>query len=184
MWAVKVNIALTPHPLIFKWNDGIRVELHNIFNNEEMNDQMDKTFVHSNDNEIDTFSLANNFTETFNKADSKVTPFKKMKKNFHKMGTNSVILKQKWFDNNCYRLKKELRNSEKLLSTQPNNPFVRHLFFTKKKEYKKLTRKLKRNFHSNILDKITILADSIPKAFRTLLTRLMLGSCWLCPRLT
>jgi hypothetical protein len=34
-----------------------------------------------------------------------------MKKNFHKMWTNS-ILKQKWFDNNCYRLKKELRNSE------------------------------------------------------------------------
>jgi hypothetical protein len=85
MWAVKINIALTPHPLIFKWNDGLRGELHNIFNNEEMNDQINKIFVHSNDNEIATFSLANNFTETYNKAASKITPLKKMKKNFHKM---------------------------------------------------------------------------------------------------
>jgi hypothetical protein len=43
------------------------------------------------------------------------------------------------------------RNLGKLLSKQPNNPFVRHLFFT---------RKLKRNFHSNILDTIKILADT------------------------
>ena len=46
------NIALTPHPLTLKWNDDSRGELHNIFNNEEMNDQMDNIFIHSNDNEM------------------------------------------------------------------------------------------------------------------------------------
>ncbi|CAB4002774.1 Hypothetical predicted protein, partial [Paramuricea clavata] len=129
-----------------------------------MNDQMDKIFIHSNDNEITINSLANHFTDTINKAATSLISFKKLKKNSNKVGTNSIP-KQNWFDNNCYRLKKELRNLGKLLSKQPNNPFVRHLFFTKKKEYKKLTRKLKRNFYSNILDKIKILADSNPKAF-------------------
>jgi hypothetical protein len=80
--------------------------LYNIFNNEEMNDQIDKIFIHSNDNEIDINSLANYFTDTINKAATSLIPFKKLKKSSNKVGTNSIP-KQNWFDNNCYRLKKE-----------------------------------------------------------------------------
>ena len=42
---------------------------------------------------------------------------------------------------------------------------MRHTFFSKKKEYKKLIRKLKRKFQSETLDKIKMLADSNPKEF-------------------
>ena len=45
----------------------------------------------------------------------------------------------------------------------PTDPFVRHTFFSKKEEYKKLTRKLKRQFENAMLDRTEHLSDKIPK---------------------
>ena len=56
--------------------------------------------------------------------------------------------RQKWYDQNCHTLKKNLRNLGKLL------PFLRHNFFAKRKEHKKLIKKMKRKFHNSLLEKI------------------------------
>ena len=38
----------------------------------------------------------------------------------------------------------------------PSDPFLRQTFFTKRNEYKRLIKKLKRQFHSSVLDKIKL----------------------------
>ena len=47
----------------------------------------------------------------------------------------------------------------------PDDTFLRHLFFAKKKEYKRFVKKQKRQFHSALLDKIDALADKNPKEY-------------------
>ena len=163
------SIELTSHPIAFKWNEHCREVLLDIFNSDEVNDHLDTLLNPSNDNDLDINSLVNDFTEIITKASRKCIPLKKQKK---KSSKTRVTQKQKWFDNNCYRLKRELRNLGKLISTQPNDPFIRHMFFTKKKEYKKLIRKLKRKFHSETLNKINSIADSNPKEFWNLVNKI------------
>ena len=38
----------------------------------------------------------------------------------------------------------------------PSDPFLRHTFFTKRKQYKRLIKRFKRQFHSSVLDKIKL----------------------------
>ena len=73
--------------------------------------------------------------------------------------------RQKWYNQECHTLKKNLRNIGNLLAKYPNNTYLKHAFFTKKKEYKGLLRKLKRQFHSTMLEKIDTLAHSNPKEY-------------------
>ena len=50
-----------------------------------------------------------------------------------------------------------------LLVQYPTDPLIRHTFFSRKKEYKKLTRELKRQFENAMLDRIENLPDNNPK---------------------
>ena len=72
---------------------------------------------------------------------------------------------QKWYNNDCYVLKKNLRNLGNLLTMYPDDTFLRHLFFAKKNEYKRFVKKQKRQFHSALLDKIDALADKNPMEY-------------------
>ena len=65
----------------------------------------------------------------------------------------------------CHALKKNLRNLGNLLTKFPNDTYLRHNFFSKRKEYKSLLKKLKKQFHSSLLDKIEVLADRNPKEY-------------------
>ena len=47
----------------------------------------------------------------------------------------------------------------------PNDNFLKHAFFAKKKEYKRLLKNLKRKFHNSLLDNIEALANSNPKEY-------------------
>ena len=73
--------------------------------------------------------------------------------------------RQKQFDKSCHLLKKELRNLGGLLSRFPDNKFLRHKFFSTKKEYKRLTKRLKRNFKHEMLNKIQFTEEHNPKEF-------------------
>ena len=74
-------------------------------------------------------------------------------------------MRQEWYDGNCYNLKKNLRNLGNLLSKFPNDIYLRHLFFAKKKEYKRTVKKQKRQFHNSMLNKIELLSENNPKDF-------------------
>ena len=108
----------------------------------------------------------NSLFESFNDIDSLVTEFSGVLvrvsrnvakiKNGHtpKKKQKNTIQKQKWFDTSCYLLKKELKNLGSLLTKYLTDPFLRHKFFSTKKEYERLMRRLKRNFQSEMLNKI------------------------------
>ena len=58
--------------------------------------------------------------------------------------------------------------------TVPDRPLYTSSFFPKKKEYKKLTRKLKRQFENAMLDRIENLSDKNPKEFEKLVNSIKL----------
>ena len=68
----------------------------------------------------------------------KVLSTNKQKKNIKK---GNIKLRQEWYDGNCYNLKKNLRNLGSLFSKFPNDIYLCHLFFSKKKEYKHTVKK-------------------------------------------
>ena len=58
-----------------------------------------------------------------------------------------------------------MRNLGRLLSKYPDDPFLRHKFFSTKKDYKRLTKRLKRNFKNEILNKIQLMEEHNPNEF-------------------
>ncbi len=58
-----------------------------------------------------------------------------------------------------------MRNLGFLLSKYPDDPFLRHKFFSTKKDYKRLTKRLKRNFKNEILNKIQLMEEHNPNEF-------------------
>ena len=74
---------------------------------------------------------------------------------------------KKWFDKSCHVLKNELRNLGSLLSRFPDNTFLRHKFFSTKKEYKRLVKRLKINFKISemLISKIQSMEEYNPKEF-------------------
>ena len=162
-------------------NENYKTDLINVFGSEEVNEQLNKIFLPSNNIDIDC--LTNNSTEIITNAAKKIVPLRKLK-NKRNMTKMNAAPRNRWFDKDCRRIKKEVKSLGKLLSAQPDNPFIRYLFFSKKKEYKKLIRKLKRNFHDSLLDKISILADSNPREFWDLVNSHQVKSVWCFQRNT
>jgi hypothetical protein len=94
----------------------------------------------------------NEFTGVIIDTSRNVMPLKRKRKSGKAKQNN--VQKQKWFDKSCHCLKKQLRNLGSLLSKYCNDTFLRHTFFGTRKAYKNLIRRLKSNFHSEILYKI------------------------------
>ena len=63
----------------------------------------------------------------------------------------------------------------------PDDTFLRHLFFAKKKEYKRFVKKQKRQFHSALLDKVDALADKNPKEHWKLVNSIKANQTKKCP---
>ena len=61
-----------------------------------------------------------------------------------------------------------------MLAQYPTDPFRRHTFFSKKRNTKKITRKLKRQFENAMLDRIENLSDKNPKQFWKLVNSIKL----------
>ena len=60
-------------------------------------------------------------------------------------------ISKKWFNKNCYEVRKELRNLQYLLQRNSKNPFIRGSYFRKKKEYNKLIRRRKKEYETECL---------------------------------
>ena len=110
----------------------------------------------------DINSIVNEFTEILSASCSKVLKMKGRRKDNKK---NIPKQRQKWFNQNCHTLKKNLRNLGKLITKYPNNTFKTYIFLKKERIYKCLLRKLKGQFHNSMLEKIEAFADNNPNEY-------------------
>ena len=160
------TIKLTPHIKSFIWNESQKDALRECMSSNEVENKLESLFFQhkgvSSDEATDTDILVANFSEILSDTSQKVLNIKKQKKKIKKGNTK---MRQEWYDGNCHNLKKNLRNLGSLLSKFPNDIYLRHLFFAKKKEYKRTVKKQKRQFHNSRLNKIELLSENNPKDF-------------------
>ena len=139
--------------------------LRDVIDSDEVQNTLNSLFTDKTSYNVD--HLVDEFTEILSDSCERILPFKKQKKTKKNMSKQN----QKWYNNDCYVLKKNLRNLGNLLTMYPDNTFLRHLFFAKEKKYKRFIKKQKRHFHSALLDKIDALADNNPKEYWKLQTK-------------
>ena len=157
------DINIMPHPESFSWNENLKDNLGIVLDSKEVQIKLEQLFSQTSSGTLcDINSIVNEFTEILSASCSKVLKIKGRRKVNKK---NIPKQRQKWFNQNCHTLKKNLRNLGKLITKYPNNTYLKHTFFSKKKEYKCLLRKLKRQFHNTMLEKIEALADNNPNEY-------------------
>ena len=153
------DIELTHHPKSFVWDPSMSNCLRDVINSDEVQNKLNSLFTDKTSYNVD--HLVDEFTKILSDSCHRILPFKKQKKTKNNRSKQT----QKWYNNDCYVLKKNLRNLGNLLTMYPDDTFLRHLFFAKTKEYKRFIKKQKRQFHSALLDKIDALADKNPKEY-------------------
>jgi hypothetical protein len=151
------DLKLTSHPTSFLWDENQKNYLRECINSQDVQNRLDSFFSQTTtcERSADVDALVNSTT---------VLNIKKQKNTINKNIKNKTKVRQKWYDANCHNLKRNLSNIGKLLSKDPNNIFIRHLFFAKRKEYKRMVKKQKRQFYNSLLNKIEMLSDN-PKEF-------------------
>ena len=154
------DIELTHHPKSFVWDPSMSNCLRDVINSDEVQNKLNSLFTDKTSYNVD--HLVDEFTKILSDSCHRILPFKKQKKTKR---TGQSKLKNGIIMHDCYVLKKNLRNLGNLLTMYPDDTFLRHLFFAKKKEYKRFIKKQKRQFHSALLDKIDALADKNPKEY-------------------
>ena len=155
------TLQLSSLPMSFMWNDALKTTLRENLSNTCILNEMNTLFQSPQDQDVD--SLVNEFTNIIIKVSKKVIKIKNRR--FTKKKQKSTMQNKKWFDKSCHVLKNELRNLGSLLSRFPDNNFLRHKFFSTKKEYKRLVKRLKRNFKNEMLSKIQSMEEYNPKEF-------------------
>ena len=86
--------------------------------------------------------------------------------------SKSKIKKKKWFDRDCYGLRKEVvRLGRKLCKSKVTHE-QRTVFFSKKKELRKLVKFKKKEFRQNILNQLNNLEENNPKQYWKLVSEL------------
>ena len=62
--------------------------------------------------------------------------------------------KKKWFNHDCRSITNDLKSLGKQLHKEPKNCILRGLFFSKKKQYKKIVQSVKRQYRLKLIKKI------------------------------
>ena len=141
---------MTPHLKSFLWNENLKDNLRNVINSNKVRNKLDLLFPHTHaETPCNVDNLVKDFTEILNNSCRKVLPIRRQKK----INKNNSKHKQKWFNQDCHTLKKNLRNLGNLLTKCPNDTYLRHTIFSKRKEYKSL---LKGHWHPKFLLLISI----------------------------
>lgn len=140
------------------WDDALKTTLRENLSSNYTRNEMNTLFQPLHDQ--DTDSLVDEFTNIIIGVSRNVVKIKNRR--FSKNKQRCTIQRQKWFDKSCHLLKKELRNLGGLLSRFSDYNFLRHKFFSTKKEYKRLTKRLKRNFKHEMLNKIQFMEEHNP----------------------
>ena len=121
------DIELTHHPKSFVRDPSMSNCLRDVINSDEVQNKLNSLFTDKTSYNVD--HLVDEFTEILSDSCHRILPFKKQKKTKKKMSKQN----QKWYNNDCYVLKKNLRNLGTLLTMYPDDTFSRHLFFAKKR---------------------------------------------------
>lgn len=120
-----------------------------------------QNFLHDVENdEVDIETLTNQFSGIINLSAQKSAKFRiysshKRKKKF----------KKKWYNNNCYIMKRELRKLGKRLQMNSNNFDLKFAFHKLKKEYNKTIKMTKNLFYKQIIEQLDTLHENDPKTF-------------------
>ena len=72
---------------------------------------------------------------------------------------NKKTFKKKWFNNNCYIMKRELRRMDRRLKMISNNFELKVTFHKLKKEYNKMLKMTKNMFFTSIIEQLDTLKD-------------------------
>ena len=84
----------------------------------------------------------------------------------------SAKKKKKWFDRDCFSLRKEVIKLSRQLCRANATHETRILFFQKKKELRRLIKTKKKSFKQHILDQLNDISDSNPKHYWNLVKEL------------
>ena len=90
--------------------------------------------------------------------------------NFRK--SQKKIRKPVWHSPYIWNLRKQIINLSRDLGNNPYNRRLRHLCFSKWKEYRKLNQKSKKLYRQKLIDKLYDLKDNDPKAFWQILEKI------------
>ena len=85
---------------------------------------------------------------------------------------NTAKKKRKWFDRDCFSLRKEVIKFGRQLCRTRAAHETRLLFFKKKKELRHLIKTKKKSFKQQILDQLDNMSDSNPKRYWNLVKEL------------
>ena len=94
-------------------------EVRDVINSDEVQNKMISLFADETSS-CDVNRLVDYFTEILSDSCHKVLSIKKQ----NKLNKNKQKQSQKWYNNNCYVLKKNLRNLCNLLAIYPNDTFL------------------------------------------------------------
>ncbi|MEW8544065.1 MAG: reverse transcriptase family protein [Candidatus Thiodiazotropha sp.] len=127
-------------------------------------------------NQINSVLLANetvmDVDAMLSKVESILNSAAKLALKERKICTKSKTKKKKWFDRDCYALRREVLSLGRKLCRSTVTHEQRMLFFSKKKELRKMVKVKKRVFRQNILDQLNNLEENNPKQYWKLVAEL------------
>ena len=155
---------LKPVPCKFVWDNGIRSEkFTQILSNEQ-----NLKILNDTENMLDGDGTnIDNVVLTLNKmlTDTATVSLKKVKRNPRKQS-------KRWYNKSCSTLKAQVNSLAKQLSKDPKNSYIRGLFSTTKKQYKKSVKHAKYTFKQCLAEKLESAYEKDPKAYWKLLEAL------------
>ena len=82
------------------------------------------------------------------------------------------IKPKKWYDKSCAEMSKHLKLTGYLLSKSPKDPYLRGSLIKTRKEYKKLLKLKKKEYHIDLIKTLEMLENNKPKEYWNLLRKL------------
>ena len=93
-------------------------------------------------------------------------------KSLRKNSSKKRMKRNKWYDEDLYRKRRDLIQKSHLLTKNPFNNNIRNSYFKCRREYNKLVKYKKRHFKQIIIKQLENLEDRNPKAYWSLVNKL------------
>ena len=95
-----------------------------------------------------------------------------------RVDNNSCLRKiknPKWYDKECSHLHKQLKHTAKLLTSYPNNSWLKGKLISENKQYKKVLRVKQKHYMENIFSQLEGMHGTDPKKYMDLVRSLRNG---------
>ena len=165
-----IDVTKVPDLIRFKWNQNTNLffksAMETLSVKKDLKQLCDKESNLSTDEKVQT--LTNILIQTAKMSVGiKNTKYRKI---------HRKIL-PKWFDNDCFYLKRKIRFLTKRFLANTFDVKNREELFVAKKQYKKLNKRKKNKFKEDILEKINKLHDNNPQEYWNLIKQLRNDEC-------